>query len=585
MPVAILHETEGTPTFAEYGSVMGQVKHRGSTPTGKSAGPRPHVADVSDNTDPRWRAGIFLILAAAVGIQLIDINRPFIDRHDWATAHQSQLARNHLRYGLAVTKTRCVYTRFVENRPDARRIYPDHPPLLPLVLALGMAAFGESEIAVRAVAGAFTVASIGLTMSLARGLLGRSVSLLAGLALLPMPILVYFGHIPSHETVALPFALLALRGYFGWLLPERFQRRPGRNATLFVMGTVLMILTSWAGLLFAGIIWAHFAYRVVTGKHKRSAGAWCLVTLPAGLATLVTFTHVLWSLEWNLQHMYGLFAYRSGINQSQISFTAGSWFLRQATWLWRDYTALGVTLAGLGLLLAIYGRLRRSGEPSGTLLRYAVPLALPGLLWVLVFRNGSFVHEYWWLHATPFVAMLIALALRSLSRLMRGLGRAAQALTVALLLVSMAAEAAAHYRYFRRWPPADVFPYRPCQYVRAHTPPAAWVLGNRALWSKRDYYEGPQQILLPPVAWYLDRFYVQAVTPDQIAALIEHAPYYMFIPNDEDRALGERLRRTFELEAEWPDAQVFDLRSRAAPPSRSERPPSSRSFDPPAPPD
>jgi len=41
-------------------------------------------------------------------------------------------------------------------------------------------------------------------------------------ALLPMPILVYFGHIPSHETVALPFALLALRGYFGWLLPEQF---------------------------------------------------------------------------------------------------------------------------------------------------------------------------------------------------------------------------------------------------------------------------------------------------------------------------------------------------------------------------
>ena len=538
---------------------MGKAKHRGSTPAGRSAGPQPHVADVPDDTGPQGRAGFFLILAAAVGIQLIDINRPFVDRHDWATAHQSQLARNHLRYGLAVTKTRCVYTRFVENRPDARRIYPDHPPLLPLVLALNMAVFGVSEIAVRSIAGAFTVASIGLTMSLTRGLLGRSVSLLTGLALLPMPILVYFGHIPSHETVALPFALLALRGYFGWLLPEQFQRRPGRDATLFVVGTVLMILTSWVGLLFAGVIWAHFAYRVATGKRKRSTGAWCLVTLPAAVATLITVTHVLWSLEWNLEHLYGLFAYRTGINQSQISFTAGSWLLCQATWLWRDYTAVGVALAGLGLLLAIQAGLRRSAEPSGKLLRYAVPLAIPSLLWVLVFRNGSFVHEYWWLHATPFVAMLIALALSFLSRVMRRLGRAAPALTVAVLLVAMAAEAAAHYGYFRRWPAADVFPYEPCQYVRAHTPPAAWVLGNRALWSQRDYYEGPQQILLPSVAWYLDRFHVRALTPEEIAALADRAPYYLFMPSEPDRALGEYLRRTFKLEAEWPGVYVFNL--------------------------
>jgi 4-amino-4-deoxy-L-arabinose transferase-like glycosyltransferase len=538
---------------------MDQAKQRGGTPSGRSTGPRPRVADVRGDAGTRWRAGFFLILAAAIGIQLIDINRPFTDRHDWATAHQSQLARNHLRYGLAVTKTRCLYTRFVENRPDARRIYPDHPPLLPLVLALGMAVLGESEVAVRSIAGAFTVASIGLTMALARGLLGRSVSLLAGLALLPMPILVYFGHIPSHETVALPFALLALRGYFGWLLPEQFQRQPGRDAALFVVGTVLMILTSWAGMLFAGVIWLHLAFRVLTGQRKRSAGAWCLVTLPAGVATLVTVTHVLWSLEWNLEHLYGLFAYRTGLNQSQISFTAGSWLLCQAKWLWRDYTGTGVALAGLGLLLATHGRLRRSGEPSGKPLRYAVPLVIPGLLWVLVFRNGSFVHEYWWLHATPFVAMLIGLALSFLSRVMRRLGRGVPALTVAVLLIAMAGEAAAHYRYFRRWPAADVFPYEPCRYVRAHTPPAAWVLGNRALWSKRDYYEGPQQTLLPSVAWYLDRFYVQALTPEEIAALADHAPYYLFTPSERDGALGGYLRRSFKLEAEWPDAYVFDL--------------------------
>ncbi len=564
---------------------MGKAKHPGSTPAGRSAGLRPRVSDVPAGPGRQGRVGFLLILAAAIGIQLIDINRPFIDRHDWATAHQSQLARNHLRYGLTVTKTRCMYTKFVENRPDARRIYPDHPPLLPLVLTLSMAVFGVSEIAVRSVAGAFTVASIGLTMSLARGLFGRSVSLLAGLALLPMPILVYFGHIPSHETVALPFALLALRGYFGWLLPEQFQRRPGRDAALFVVGTVLMILTSWVGMLFAGVIWARFAFRVVTRKRKGSAGAWCLVTLPAGIATLVTVTHVLWSLEWNLEHLYGLFAYRTGINQSEILFTAGSWLVCQGTWLWRDYTAVGVVLAGLGLLLAIHGRLRRSGEPSGRLLRYAVPLVIPGLLWVLVFRNGSFVHEYWWLHATPFAAMLIALALSFLSRVMRRLGRAAPALTVVVLLAAMAGEAAARYGYFRRWPAADVFPYEPCQYVRAHTPPAAWVLGNRVLWSKRDYYEGPQQILLPSVAWYLDRFYVRAVTPEEIAALTDHAPYYLFMPSEQDRALGEYLRRTFTLEAEWPDVYVFDLTCHHDPRPPDERSPGNLFFDPPAPPD
>jgi len=545
---------------------MGKAKRRRKIGARKPGTLGPRASEVPADAGPLGHAGFFLILAAAIGIQLIDIQRPFVDRHDWASAHQAQFGRNHVRYGLAETRTRCVYSKFVQHNQLARQVYPDHPPLLSLLLALGMAAFGVSEITVHATAGTSTVVSIGLTMWLARSLFGRSISLLTGLALLPMPILVYFGHIPTHENLALPFALLTLRGYLGWLLPEQFKGHPGRNAALFATGTLLMILTSWLGMIIAGIIWLHFALRVFRGRVRGSPGAWCLATLPAAGATLVTLTHVLWSVEWNLEHLYGLFAYRSGINQPEVSFTTGSWLVRQVTWLWRDYTAVGVALAGLGLLLAIQAGLRRSAEPSGKLLRYAVPLVVPSLLWVLVFRNGSFVHEYWWLPATPFVAMLIALALSFLSRVMRRYGKPAAALAVGLPLVAMAAEMTAHYKYFRGGRSTDAMLRDPCQYINARTSENAVVIGNAGLWVERPYYEGATQILRPSVAWYLDRLYVQAETAVEVSALTNtgEGSYYLFIPmSKEDRALRGYLLRTFKLEAQWPDVYVFNLLKKA----------------------
>ncbi|RIK63308.1 MAG: hypothetical protein DCC65_16085 [Planctomycetota bacterium] len=535
---------------------------------------------------------LLIIIISAGVVNACGLWRPLVDRHDWGTAHQGQFGRNHVRNGLSVTQTRCMYSVFQQKIAEARKFYPDHPPLLSLCLGLSIAVFGANEVGVRMVPAASTVAAVALAASIAAGVRGRRYALWCAAVMTALPIVLYFGRTATHEQLVLPLWLLALRGYLGWTWPERYGRRRRRDATLFAAGTMLSILSGWVALLQAAVVWLHYALGVWRKRRAGSMAGWLLVTAPAALAAAITFTHILWTLEWKAGHLVQLFFYRSGIKEGEQAFTLWAWLARQAEWLRRDFTVTGLVIALVTTGALAATRFRRSRTPggvgrggsrrggdraargpshsgveiaAGTPARAAGALELcwligaAGLLYVLVFRGASYVHEYWWLHAAPGMAMVMALGLDA--AMVAGARRSAALASVAAVgVVAISMESAVEKPFFHHRRRIASIALEPCRFINEHAPPDAVVYGNRQFWAIRAYHEGPLRFLHPQISWYLDRMYVRATEEQALARVAPVCRFYLWLNvRREDRPLLARLRRMGTVLAEWPHAAVLDL--------------------------
>jgi hypothetical protein len=548
--------------------------------------PIDQVPNAPVSSDERGAGRLLILLTlAAVALHACGLWRPLIDRHDWGSAHQAQFGRNHLRYGLAETKGRCVYSLFQRKLPEARHFYPDHPPLLSLSLAASMAVFGMNDAAVRLVPAISTVLAIVLATSIAIGLFGRRIGLYSGVVMLALPIFTYFGRTACHETLVLSFCLLAMRGYLGWTYGERFSGGSRLNAFVFALGTILSILTGWVAFIQAGVVAIHFAVSVCRRERSGRLSAWLLVTWPALFAAVVTALHILWTLNWQIGHLYELFAYRSGIKRSEKLLTTDVWLVQQGIWLIRNFTVTGLVIVASGLMI---GALGKSGEPcqnhrkpagkrrragkraaateltSGigisTVMSRFWLLGSTGLLFVIIFRSASLVHEYWWLHFAPFFAMLAGEAVARIDTQISRLSPRLAAIITCFVLVGIALEGAAEKSIFhhrRRLPAAA---YEACQYIADNAPPDAIIYGNRKLWATRSYYEGAVQFLHPQFCWYMDRMYYNVASDQGLRNIAPRCEYYLWVGFDEkNRRLAERLSEMGEVVRRWPNAIIFDL--------------------------
>ncbi|MBE7508109.1 MAG: glycosyltransferase family 39 protein [Planctomycetia bacterium] len=548
--------------------------------------PIDQVSNAPGSNDGRGSGRLLIVVTlAAVALHACGLWRPLIDRHDWGSAHQAQFGRNHVRYGLAETKGRCVYSLFQRRLPEARHFYPDHPPLLSLSLAASMAVFGVNDVAVRLVPALSTVIAIVLTTSIAIGLFGRRVGLFSGVVMLALPIFTYFGRTACHETLVLPFCLLAMRGYLGWTYVGRFPGGSRLNAFVFALGTMLSILTGWVAFIQAGVVAIHFTVCVWRRERSGRHSGWLLVTLPALFAATLTALHILWTLNWQIGHLYELFAYRSGIKKSEKLLTTEVWLVQQGIWLIRNFTSTGLVVVVAGMMLEVLGKLReptqnrrrpaggrrRAGRrmtvtelPTGIGISKVMSrfwlLGSTGLLFVIIFRSASLLHEYWWIHFAPFFAMLAGEAVARIDLKISRWSRGLAAIFSCLVLVGIAVEGAAEKSIFhhrRRLPAAA---YEACQYIADHAPADAIIYGNRKLWATRSYYEGAVQFLHPQFCWYMDRMYYYVASDQGLRGIAPQCEYYLWVGFDEkNRRLAERLGEMGEVVRRWPNAIIFDL--------------------------
>ena len=290
--------------------------------------------------------------------------------------------------------------------------YLNHPPLLPLFVAAPLLLFGDHEWAARLVPIAATLGSAALWMTILSRLGGPLLGTLGGLFFVTLPLTVYFGRMVDHVAPVQFFSLLMILGYLQWTddSGEAATRRTG--AHWYAVGAVLGIGTGWAAVLAAGLIWAWHAVRVSRRAGEARLLVW-LAAVPA-VALGAVVLHIAAGTGGNVGRLGELLARRSvGGEGGQQPWP--DWVALQWTYFVRNFTLPGAVaaLVWVPVLATLLDRERRG---NGLLrLRQPGPFAsvlavsgLQGLLYVVIFKNAAWFHDYWQFFLGPFVAASLA---------------------------------------------------------------------------------------------------------------------------------------------------------------------------------
>ena len=129
-------------------------------------------------------------LIGLIVLLTLGIAKPFIGHHDWNGVFYSQIARNYLKYGLETG---------LGQMTSPGNYYTHYPPLFTWLLALDFKFLGVSDVSARLLPVMLTIFSFILLVKITDSL----VPLL--LALTPM--IRYFSHMPSQETLIIFLSL------------------------------------------------------------------------------------------------------------------------------------------------------------------------------------------------------------------------------------------------------------------------------------------------------------------------------------------------------------------------------------------
>ncbi len=401
------------------------------------------------------QAGLAAVVLLFLTISSRDASAPL----NWNGAVMSAAARNHLTLGLGRTRLGAA----TNNAPDpvALDFYTHHPPGLPLLLSVSFGIFGVREWSARLVPIGLAAGSIVLLYLLARA--GRvPLPLLPAAAFGLAPMALYYGREVCHEAPTAFLLLLAVLGYVRW---ETSGSRRALLGTAAALGAGMLM--DWPAYLLAGAL--PLAHAVA-----RRRGEWrAQVLLLPGLALLAFAGHLghvsLLSGDRGLRDLVDIFLHRAGSTTSDRPgeaerFSGAAFVLVQGARATQLFTpvVLGAGLAGIA------GMLRRKGSRVAALEAGVLALLLVGLLHVLLFRQGAWVHSYWLYYLGPPLALASA-------GVLAGLSRRAPAVAGALGIVAAASSGLVAVHLFRTESP----PVRPlAALVRERVAAEATILTN-----------------------------------------------------------------------------------------------------------
>jgi len=504
------------------------------------------------------------VLAVAALLLCRGIASPFLGWHEMNSAMYSQFARNHIQYGLAYTRLYCTWGDTAAPPPAPER-YLNHPPLIALWTAAPLVVFGDHEWAARLVPIVATLGSVVLLMRIVEGFGGLLLGVLAGFFFATLPLTAYFGRMIDHVSPVQFFTLLMLHGYLHWSGLYPGGRRPRLGASWYVTGAVLGIGTGWAAVLPALLLCAWHGLRVARGSGEARLLPWLVGAPAAALAAVVL--HILAGCGWDLTMLPALFAGRS-LGGAGGAEPWSAWLTVQWLHLLRNFTLPGVVAAGACacLLVARLVRPAPSGASSaffgGTLAAAVGLTGLHGLLYVVLFKNAAWHHDYWQFFLGPFVATSLAVLAVAAGRAVTARAPRLGPLVVAALLLLPLPWAAASFAFYavQRQPHAE--------HVEAFHRLGGLVPRRAPVWTSRRWEAASETIGSytsrwpnPVVAYYADRPLLYSRDAREIEANRPGCAAYLLTRRDTPwaRELETALSRSHEAVPVGADHVIFLL--------------------------
>ncbi|CAN5606967.1 hypothetical protein BH09PLA1_BH09PLA1_15720 [soil metagenome] len=360
-------------------------------------------------TDPRWRridvAMLTLVMLVALGTRCTTSDRPFHRDPEGCGSFYGTLARNYFRYG--VSKTFAVPIQNIGVTPDSPVFYPNHPPLLPLLIAGTYAVFGWNPTGgqvppdwqTRLSTTLATLACVATIFVMLRNRAGVRPATFAAIMFSLLPMTLVFGSQPDVINTQLDFfALLTIAAYL------RFHESPGA-ARLFVLCVAFApeAASDWPAFYLVVVLGIHF---IATRPLRQwpwmiGFGVFSVIAFFLLYSQVVAVTH-----DWRWMSKLVQRRALSSQTDAHNAFTFWQWVegaLRHHAQ--GRHTMIAFVLLAIWIVLAV----TKTRFTRATLL---ILLVLGwAVLHVVIGRQGVFVHEWWWWPLTPAVAMASGVAI------------------------------------------------------------------------------------------------------------------------------------------------------------------------------
>jgi 4-amino-4-deoxy-L-arabinose transferase-like glycosyltransferase len=337
---------------------------------------------------------LVLVFLYAAGFRLLTLDRPFqSDAESWGSFYGT-LARNYLRFDWSKTHGLPVMNAGV-RRDQPMIFYPDHSPVVSLLVAASYSAFGVGAWQTRVPSSLATIASLWVLYRLLNRFATRRAAVIGAALFAATPMTLYFGGLP--EVLWMPLVLtvlLTVDGYLG------FSAHPGRaEFARFAAMFALAALSDWPAFLIVPILAAHFLATEPRQQWPWMAG-FCAV---AAVVFVALYGYIALAADLPWDWMAALLAKHSAVAGRHL-FTLREWVARAIDSNRARHT-LVLPAAALAWLVTqvLPGRTSRPGETAGRILLGW------GILHVALGPAGVFTDEWWWAPLTPGLVIATAL--------------------------------------------------------------------------------------------------------------------------------------------------------------------------------
>lgn len=353
---------------------------------------------------------LVLLLLTMWGILTIRIDAPWFGHHDENGRWISTAVRNYQLYG-AENLRYLVTTTPYPSTVDELYYYVHHPPLIVWSVSIASDIFGRYgdeglyiagtpyELPARLVVIFATMISLSAFYVIVRRLFDGYLAWVALFIYSISPMTMYFGRMVNHEPLALAFLYLYIAILINWLRQYTHQR-----TIALICLAILAMWTAWAPAFFL------ITTAIVVLLYGRPQHRWAILII-GGVVLLGTSGIIFYyatAFGDTLDKLLEAFIFRTS-NQSMSRnsqlFTLIEFLVRQLSHMLSTMSFGIITLGILGVW-----RLIRK-EVS---LKRAITLALliAGLLYMIVFRNAFFIHDYYKIYLMCGMAITSAIAFR-----------------------------------------------------------------------------------------------------------------------------------------------------------------------------
>jgi len=345
----------------------------------------------------------FLLLVIHIGFRTYAINKPFIGYHAFAGAFFSTIARNYVRYGYVRTKFAPALL-CVSKSPIEFFYHLKHPPLLSLMVSVAFQIFGIKEWAARLVPILFSSGIFLFLFLIVKKIFSLRVAFLTILFLPFLPMEAYFGKTVFYGPICLFFCLLSVFFYFDFIRGKKFCLIP------FFLSFILAGLTEWTSYFLITFLWLHYIFFVY---KKKKDSILPIVSFPVvGVLVLafiiLWFGYILGGVSRYFQLMLDAFDLRAGSGGILLI----EWIQRQILWS-KSFTCILVALSFMGLVISLV-EIFRKDEKNRFKYSFITLFLLFGLPDILLFREGSYKHEFSQYYLVPFILISSSIALDSI---------------------------------------------------------------------------------------------------------------------------------------------------------------------------